>query len=156
MKISSDRPDTLHVYFAYGSNMLTKRLEKRVGNVVIVGKGRLEGFALCFNKHAADGTGTANFEPAIGQYVEGVLFGLTSKQLDILDTFEGTPDHYTRKIVEITREATASKISAVAYVAGEKGKGLFSLKPASEYLGFILDGEKEHGLNVDRIKEAAK
>jgi len=136
--------------------MFTKRIEEKVGSVVVVGKGRLDGFALCFNKRAADGTGAANFEPAIGQYVEGVLFGLTREQLDILDTFEGTPDQYKRQIVEITKHASSSVIHAVAYVTTEKGKSSHPVKPASEYLALILAGAKEHGLNVDRIREVAK
>ncbi len=47
-------------YFAYGSNMFTYRLEKRVGKVEVLGIGVLNNHALQFNKVSLDGSLKAN------------------------------------------------------------------------------------------------
>ena len=48
----------LFVYFAYGSNMLTRRLTNRVGGVTKVGVGYVPGRTLTFDKKIL--TGRAN------------------------------------------------------------------------------------------------
>ena len=50
-------------YFAYGSNMFTYRLEKRVGRVEIIGIGKLSKHSLLFNKVSTDGSLKANITP---------------------------------------------------------------------------------------------
>lgn len=133
------------VYFAYGSNMKYSRIAERVGRVVSLGKGSLDGYELRFNKFGIDGTGKANIVPNEDQTVYGVLYRCTNRQIDALDQFEGVPNHYTREILEITHDSTGDKISAVVYVAAKKNTINPGLPPSTEYLNFILDGAKEHG-----------
>jgi hypothetical protein len=86
------------LYFAYGSNMNQKRLEARVGKVTKVGVITLPHWKLEFNcgphdKRFANITMTATSPE---QYVEGVVYELTSKQMKILDHFEGYPFFYQK------------------------------------------------------------
>jgi len=128
-------------YFAYGSNMLTSRLEERVGKVALHGVGVLKDYVFKFNKISQDG-GKANIEPCSGSEVSGVLFKVTAEQLAILDVFEGAPHHYQRVIVKV------GEIKAIAYIATPKYTAKTSLTPSTEYLNLILNGAKEHRIKM--------
>jgi gamma-glutamylcyclotransferase len=133
------------LYFAYGSNMKTNRLKERVGKVACLGKRVLSDFELCFNKKGNDGSGKANIMKKQNSFVEGVLFKLTAKQMKKLDTFEGVAiKHMKREKVTVQNQRGQSQ-EVLAYVACKNYRRL-KLKPTEEYLGFILDGAKEHKL----------
>ena len=73
-----DEQKNIH-YFAYGSNMRTKRLKDRVGEIDMIGKAKLKNYRLTFNKLGNNGSRRANIEPRKGFFVEGVIFDLTEK-----------------------------------------------------------------------------
>ncbi|RMD60293.1 MAG: gamma-glutamylcyclotransferase, partial [Planctomycetota bacterium] len=52
------------LYFAYGSNMSTPRLRRRVSRAVPVATARLPGCRLAFHKLGADGSGKCDACPA--------------------------------------------------------------------------------------------
>ncbi len=130
----NEKNDFLIPYFAYGSNMLKKRLEDRVGFVVCKGKATLENYHFSFNKLGMDGTGKANIVPETGSTVSGVLYELTQSQVEILDTYEGTPTHYERKWVIV------DGTQAVTYIATPEYTSKTQLKPSPEYLSLITQG----------------
>lgn len=137
-------------YFAYGSNMHTKRLEDRVGKVALEGIGTLADYMYRFSKKSWDG-GKANVEPALRSQVSGVVFRLTEKQLKILDAYEGTPIHYRREIVLITL-SDGRPLRAIVYIAPPDD--LF--QPSPSYLQWIIDGAIEHGIPTEPILQAAQ
>ena len=47
-------------YFAYGSNMCTRRLKQRAPSAVPLGVGYVSGFRLAFDKIGSDGSGKCN------------------------------------------------------------------------------------------------
>ena len=54
-------PDTeTFLYFAYGSNMFTRRLKERTPSVAVADTGFVEGHRLAFDKVSRDGSGKAN------------------------------------------------------------------------------------------------
>ena len=48
------------LYFAYGSNMFTYRLEKRIGKVKVIGVAKLEQYIFEYSKESKDGSLKAN------------------------------------------------------------------------------------------------
>ncbi len=128
-------------YFAYGSNMDTKRLEERVGinNVQLTGKAILKGYELKFNKIKSDGTTAANVMPFKFSNVEGLLFEFdpsNSTVLEKLDRYEGvaTKD-YRRKLLGI--EIDGIEVLAYVYVA-YPNKIREGILPSKDYLSHLL------------------
>lgn len=138
-------------YFAYGSNMDSERLERRVGRSCIEWKiGTLRGYELVFNKVANDGSGYANVRPKDQGVVYGVLYLLREQELRKLDRCEGVPDHYKR--VPLPVETEAGTIDAVCYVAG-KNKVEEGLRPRCDYLKHLVKGASEHNLPQGYIRQ---
>ena len=75
-------------YFAYGSNMSTPRLERRIGPVRCHGRAWLDDYCHRFSKRGNDGTAKDNVERASGARVWGVVYELALPQLEILRGFE--------------------------------------------------------------------
>jgi gamma-glutamylcyclotransferase len=140
---SKDSLEVVSNYFAYGSNMSKTRLENRVGVVAHLGTAVLKGYEFLFNKRSMDGSGKANLHPKKGAEAHGVVYALSQEQFDKLDQFEGAPNHYSRKVVEVfTPEEEV--LEAIAYIA-KKAYITDPIRPTEEYLGHILRGAEENG-----------
>jgi len=126
-------------YFAYGSNMSAKRMRER--GVLFRGRRAavLEGYRLVFNKAGRDHPdwGYANIVPAPGERVEGVLYALNGRELDVLDHYEGCPVHYRRERVLVLSRGKV--VPAVTYIA-QPDKVRDGLKPPKWYLDYLLGG----------------
>lgn len=134
------------LYFAYGSNMLTSRLEDRVGRVSFVGIGRLSGYRLVFNKIGSDGSGKATAIKSVADFVEGVVYDLDDVQFSTLDTYE---KNYDRQ--NITVQAQTERLRAVTYI-GQSGFIKNGLKPSDSYLRYVINGANEHKLSRSYIE----
>jgi hypothetical protein len=79
------------LYFAYGSNMYTRRLRGRTSSATCVGTGFVERHRLTFDKVSGDGSGKCNIESTTdpADRVYGVLFSISSAEAPTLDKFEG-------------------------------------------------------------------
>jgi len=127
-------------YFAYGSNMLQSRLEERVGKVIKVGVGTIQDFKLSFN-YGNTVQSFANVKYSDGDNVQGVIYKLTLRQLQILDYYEGygCPEFYTR-IVEIIDD-----IPVQVYISYNIRRE-FQKPIMSTYLHFLIQGYKENNI----------
>lgn len=127
-------------YFAYGSNMSSLRLRRRVGPLIDHGWAMLHDFAHLFDKRGADGTAKGNVVRRPGSVVHGVLYELEPSQLEKLDRYEGG---YAR--IEIEVNLHAGRIFALTYTAhaAQRAEGL---EPARSYLDHYLRGAEEHRL----------
>jgi hypothetical protein len=99
----------------------------------------LPGYKLTFNKVALsnDGEGYANIMAAKKGLVEGILYFLSEKQLQLLDLYEGCPRHYERIPVKIYTVGAAEPYDAITYKAlTEMTKP--GLKPSQNYLNHLL------------------
>ena len=69
-------------YFAYGSNLLRRRIEDRLGDCYLQGSGWLVGYDLRFDKIGADGSGKCSVYKSdkMSNKVYGAIFELTSAQ----------------------------------------------------------------------------
>jgi cation transport regulator ChaC len=127
-------------YFAYGSNMNPERMRERGAYFKNYMRGILKNYRLKFNKrcYTFKGFGCANVEPAEGEVVEGVLYELEKPReaIEMLDLYEGYPDHYNRLILEI--ETEKGKFPAVVYIA-QPWMIDDRLKPHFKYLVHLLE-----------------
>lgn len=123
------------IYFAYGSNMLQERLERRVGKVKKLKKYVLKDFKLSFNCGIQQKF--ANIVPSKGSVVEGVLYEITDEQKWYLDYYEGF-----YKAISIDK---LNKTVVFAYI-GLKQFAYEEGIPELSYLNILLDGAKECGL----------
>lgn len=135
-------------YFAYGSNMSSKRLNARV-KAIKFANGKLLNHKLKFHKISKDGSGKCDaFETGdSNDFVLGVVYEIYENTLDTLDSFEGKGYGYDRKEVEITLE-DMRKITAVTYYATNIDD---SLLPYDWYLKHVLFGAKENRLEDNYI-----
>ena len=78
-------------YFAYGSNMCTERLRRRVPSAVPLRIAKLLNHSLRFHKRSDDGSGKsdAHFTGEPTDMVWGVIFEIVARQKRNLDQAEG-------------------------------------------------------------------
>ncbi len=133
------------VYFAYGSNMLTCRLEQRVGKVEVLGVATLKQHRFQFDKESTDGSRKANvfYTGSDVDTVIGVLFQIDMKRKPDLDRAEGLGKGYELKQVDVLVENKI--VQASTYFATTPDRSSKNL-PYDWYLELILAGAKEHAL----------
>ena len=138
-------------YFAYGSNMSSKRLRARTPSARPVGVYTLRGFALRFHKVGKDGSGKCDaFRTGdSADRVVGVLYDLAPADEAHLDRVEGLGWGYRKERVEV--EGPGGNIeSAFTYCAIRIDT---SLRPYSWYLEHVLAGAREAGLPAECVAE---
>lgn len=141
-------------YFAYGSNMLTKRLTDRVSGATKIAVARVIRRRLAFHKRSTDGSGKCDI-PAIddlSSIVYGVLFNIPKDQFVELDRHEGVGYGYIRRKVEVV--VGSRSLSAQTYLATEDAIDA-GLVPYDWYHRLVLEGAREHGLPRGYIADIA-
>lgn len=99
----------------------------------------LKDYKLVFNKTSSSDPykGYANIVPSINQLVEGVLYEMQEESIYPLDVYEGYPDEYQRRAVNVQINPPKKIIIAYTYIAVDK-KTKEGLKPTREYLSHLL------------------
>lgn len=137
-------PETFR-YFAYGSNMLERRLlaAERAPSAKSIGIGYVEGRRLTFDKVSQDGSGKCDAETTKNNSdrVYGVLFEIASTEKSALDKAEGLHKGYGEERVDVVTES--GKIQAITYIATRKEP---ILRPYHWYKAITIAGAVEHGL----------
>jgi hypothetical protein len=143
-------PDFL--YFAYGSNMSSRRLTApgRAPSATRVTVGYVPGRRLTFDKFSTrDRSGKCDCEATDtpGDRVYGVVYRITASERAALDEAEGLHHVYRDEVfIVIAGDATHR---ALAYVATDKRPGL----PVFDwYLEHVLRGASENGLPPDYVE----
>jgi gamma-glutamylcyclotransferase len=140
------------LYFAYGSNMLTSRLQGRCPSAVAVGVGIAQGRRIEFSKTSIDKSGKATLAVADdeGRAVPGVIFRIIDEELDALDKAEGAKNGYDRianfKVCAIT---DGEIFDTITYLATEPDS---ALTPFDWYLALIIAGAQQHALNEEHLE----
>jgi len=127
------------IYFAYGSNMKTDRMTRRVPSAKPLGYAKLMDKKLVFNKISSDGSGKTNIVDAKNGVVLGVLFEIDEEEIVKLDDIE---KGYEKQ--DITVLGNDDKpLRAFTYVSTQTKDGL---KPYDWYLNFLIEGADENEL----------
>jgi gamma-glutamylcyclotransferase (GGCT)/AIG2-like uncharacterized protein YtfP len=143
------------LYFAYGSNMEPRTMERSVPSASVLGAGRLDGFRLEFNVYSDRWEGgAANLEPDEDAHVWGVVWEVPEGGLEQLDTFIGHPTFYRREDVSVGL-STGDAVECVTYrVAHQRGY----VRPTPQYLARLRGAVRVQGLPpeaLDIIESAA-
>ena len=102
-------------YFAYGSNMLHERLQRRVPSAVPMGIAILDGYRLVFHKKSVDGSAKCDLVLDDASKAYGVLFQMKEEELPFLDRAEGVGFGYER--VERQLHYRTKEVCAFLYLA---------------------------------------
>ena len=142
--------DAAMYYFAYGSNMLTRRLTAaaRGPSARAIAVGKLLGRQLQFHKVGLDGSGKCDAEltECATDVVHGVLFEMSRADKLALDRLECAAGGYASQDVRI--ELTDDIALATTYVAQRTQRGL---KPFHWYKALVVAGALEHRLPADYL-----
>jgi len=131
--------------FAYGSNMLNSRMQSadRAPGARPIGIAELTGYEFACNKRSTiDATGKGNIRKAEGKTVWGVVFEMPEADLKRLDEKEGG---YDRSTIQVDLNGTLENVET--YISNN----LVETPPTAEYMDYIIDGAREHGLPTDYL-----
>lgn len=139
-------------YFAYGSNMLERRIraKDRAPSARVLGTGYVVGRRLKFDKVSrADGSGKCDAEWTGSEMdrVYGVVYEIARHDKNALDRVEGLGNGYEERTVAV--ETGDGVVEAVAYIATRKER---DLRPYHWYKALAVAGAVEHGLPGDYIE----
>jgi gamma-glutamylcyclotransferase (GGCT)/AIG2-like uncharacterized protein YtfP len=132
------------IYFAYGSNMKTNRMTKRVPSAKPVGYAKLIGKKLAFNKISTDGSGKTNIVDSENSVVLGVLLEVDEKDITKLDDIEKGYENQGITVIG----TDGQQLQAFTYVSTQTNDGL---KPYDWYLKFLVEGAEENKLPKDYV-----
>lgn len=133
-------------YFAYGSNMLSERMQARIPAATVVGVARLPGWQLVWDKISQDGSGKANLRQAAGQEVWGVVYRIPAADIERLDRIEGG---YQRIPVDVEIDGK-DKRTVFTYCSDQRNSHLL---PFNWYKALVIKGAEEHSLPADYINQ---
>ena len=132
-------------YFAYGSNMLSSRLGRRVPSAKIIGRASLYNWIVNFSKKSIDGSGKANLIEKDGFVTWGCLYEIDDNEIEILDKIE---IGYTRKTVNV-RKIDGESVIAEIYISDD----LIDIPVAFDsYKNKLIQGALEHDLPQDYVQ----
>jgi len=147
------------LYFAYGSNMSSRRLLARTPSATVVSVAKLNDHQLKFHKLSKDGSGKCDIAETnqMENYVLGIVYKIAVVDKSALDGYEGLGNGYEEKRVQV-ESLNGEFLQAFSYYATHIGEGL---KPYSWYKEHVLRGAWEHHLpkeyieNIERIEHMA-
>jgi gamma-glutamylcyclotransferase (GGCT)/AIG2-like uncharacterized protein YtfP len=132
------------LYFAYGSNMSTTRLQQRVPSARPLSVALIKDHRLAFHKAGRDGSAKCDAVPTQqhDSVMYGVVFQIDAAHKPRLDAAEGLGKGYLQTTV-VVRLPDGSEMSAFTYYATHIDP---LLKPYAWYKEHVLRGATEHGL----------
>ena len=138
------------LYFAYGSNMSSRRLSARI-KAKKVCVARLPGYKLAFEKVGKDGSGKCSLKKILDGkgLVYGVVWEFGLKEKEKLDAFEGLGMGYSEKQVTVFDCLTDRPIRAYLYDATWLDPHLL---PFGWYKVHVLKGALENGFPREYVK----
>jgi len=141
------------LYFAYGSNMCTRYLRDYCPSAAPVMPAALANFHIEFRRFSTNlGGGISTIQPAPGAIVHGVLFTIPRAEIEALDILENVPDGlYTRDTFVMLDTAGAWRRAELYRIVTPEGP----FAPAEQYIDWMLEGAREHGLPDDYIARIA-
>lgn len=135
-------------YFAYGSNMDEVQMHRRCPESALVGIAILDGYRLGFTRYAPSrngGVADIISEPECS--VWGLVYKMTPKDLDLLDSFEGKGKAYERMTVTV-RFLDGRTVDAETYYVIDKQP---DIKPDEGYLALLLSAAKKHRFPAEYV-----
>ena len=141
------------LYFAYGSNMSTARIRRRLASATPVAVAHLAAHVLKFHKRSVDGSAKCDIVPTRdpNDVVFGVVFQILAREKPALDQYEYLGKGYAEKSVAVV-QSDGRTLAATTYYATHIDA---SLKPYHWYKEHVLRGAREHALPKEHIEAIA-
>ena len=138
------------LYFAYGSNMCTRRLQTRVPSAFARMRAFLRKRSMHFHKRGLDGSGKCTIHPEERDedLVWGVVFEMDPAHRARLDNVEGLGSQYHAERVLVHTDYGTEQ--AFTYVAAPHVIDS-SLRPFHWYKQLVVMGAREHELPAEYI-----
>lgn len=137
-------------YFAYGSNMSSRRLRQRVPSARVLDTATLACYRLAWHKKGRDGSGKCDVFPAhSSEIVHGVVYTIDIAHKPRLDLAEGLGWGYEIKDVEVRLATRDESITAFTYRATRIDANYI---PYDWYRDHVLIGAREHNLPPGYIR----
>lgn len=142
------------LYIAYGSNLNIHQMAKRCPTAKVYGKGELKDFRLLFK--GVPNNAYATIEPFKGGKVPVLVWEVKPKDEKALDIYEGFPNFYYKKDLEVELESV-ERVTAMVYIMTDKTKDRINLNlPSERYLKIVEEGYTDAGFDLGFIEEALK
>jgi gamma-glutamylcyclotransferase (GGCT)/AIG2-like uncharacterized protein YtfP len=137
-------------YFAYGSNMSTPRIRRRIQSATVLSSAYLAGHCLRFRKKSVDGSAKCDIEyTRVGEdRVHGVVYEIPVDDKNVLDRYEGLGSGYEDRQVSIVLPGDDTIIASTYFATHIDA----SLKPFHWYKEHVLRGAYEHTLPGDYVE----
>ena len=136
------------LYGAYGSNMNLEQMRHRCPKAKVVGSGTLEGYKLTFRGKYK---GVANIEPCKDRTVPIVLWEITEDCETALDLYEGFPNLYIKKQVDVMVKGKAKTV--MVYVMTNEYTDMVAA-PTEYYFNVIARGYYDNGIDLKALQIA--
>lgn len=139
---------TIH-YFAYGSNLATRRLLQRVPQAQLLEVAILRQHRLCFHKNDKGQSGKCDIKwtEDHNDIVYGVVYLISQDDRKTLDYYEGHGFGYLSKTIEATT-LNGDRFEALTYYAIDID---IVQQPYHWYKEHVLRGAREHKFPADYI-----
>lgn len=137
------------LYFAYGSNMLSRRLRARTPSARVVSTAVLPCHELRWHKISRDGSAKCDAVQVSSPdcAVHGVVYEIDGAEKPSLDVAEGIGMGYKEKMVKVL--TTAGELEAWTYQATNTDRLAL---PYTWYKALVVAGALEHGLPDAYVK----
>ncbi len=135
------------LYFAYGSNLLSRRLRERTPSARVLGCGMLPNHVLRWHMRSNDGSGKCDVrvaEPHTPSLVHGVVYEIASAEKPLLDQAESLGVGYRDE--QVTVQLDGRSVQAWIYRALRID---VNAVPYDWYKAVVIGGAREHGLPDD-------
>jgi hypothetical protein len=137
------------LYIAYGSNLNLPQMAHRCPTAKPVGTAELKDHELLFRGVRRGGVATV--EPRMGASVPILLWKLKPKDETALDRYEGYPNLYGKRMMEVDLDGRA--VSAMIYVMTPGHEAGY---PSDYYLDVIAEGYKTAGFDLSVLAAAVE
>jgi hypothetical protein len=131
-------------YLAYGSNMLSARLLRRVSSARDPRAVSMPGHVVRYRKLSVDGSAKCDLVP-VGESstAYGVLYDIEPEQRAVLDRFEGLGNGYHHALVTVVDHGR--QLEVFTYLADDSHL-VEGVLPYDWYRDQVVAGAREHGL----------
>ena len=138
-------------YFAYGSNLSSRFIRDYTPSATFVMKADLPNYKVEFRHYSKDlGGGISSIIETPGALVRGVIYEVEALELAALDTLESVPEGiYRRDTYCVMGEDSRWHRADLYRVSTPTGP----YTPSNAYVDFMIEGAREHGLDVDYIED---
>ena len=138
-------------YFAYGSNLSSRYIHDYTPSAAFVMRAALPNYKVEFRHYSENlGGGISSIVETPGSLVRGVIYEVLESELEALDILESVPQGIYRRDTYLLLGEDGEWQRGDLYRVS-KPTGPYT--PSHEYVEFMIEGAREHGLDDDYVEQ---